>query len=174
MSHFIVPRFNMNMFPAVVPSSRSRSVFDDTDMALFDLAPSRRMLHDPFADLMSSMDRSIVTSPSCNISQDDTKYEVALDVPGIRSSDIKVQLEHGGKVLHVSGERKSRDAHQTTEYKFDRRWALSDDIDISKVKANAVDGVLVVTVPKKPKEEKKADEVMEIEVASVPVANDGA
>jgi HSP20 family protein len=167
MSNFIIPR--VSMFSAATPSY-TKSIFGDDDMPLFDLTPTRRMRCDPFTDLMVSVDRGVVGSSnlSSNIYQDDAKYEVALDVPGIKPSDIKVQIENGGKVLHVSAVRKSRDEDQSRELKIDRRWALSDDIDVTQVKATTTDGVLVVTAPKIANE-KKDDEVIPIEVVTLPI-----
>merc|ERR1712154_353385 len=97
----------------------------------------------------------------CKVSEDDNMYEIVLDVPGVKPTDIKVQLEQSGKVLHVRGERKAG------EYAFDRRWTLGNDIDMTGVSANVTDGVLVVTIPKK-KVEEKEDEVMNIVVGTVP------
>ena len=87
-------------------------------------------------------------SPSCSIKDNEDKYEIAIDVPGIKAKDIKVQVEQGGRILRLSGERKSRHDNTVTEYTFERQFALSNDVDTSKVEANINDGVLVVTLSK--------------------------
>ena len=99
-------------------------------------------------------------SPSCCIKDNEDKYEIAIDVPGIKANDIKVQVEQGGRILRLSGERKSRHDNTVTEYTFERQFTLSNDIDASKVEANINDGVLVVTLLK--------DEARHV-VKSVPV-----
>ena len=70
---------------------------------------------------------------------------VSMDLPGIKSSDAKVEILDG--VLRVEAERKNGSNGPT---KYLQQLLLNDaDVDSSKLHANLVDGVLTVTVPKK-------------------------
>lgn len=78
-----------------------------------------------------------------------------MDVPGIESGDIKVEIEDGQ--LHVFGERRSKEEvnekdyyYQETGYgRFDRLVSLPTDINPSGMQYDISDGVLTVTIPKK-------------------------
>ena len=94
------------------------------------------------------------SSPGYEINEDDTKYQIAVDVPGVKAADMNVELEHGGHVLQLSGSRKLLKGETVNEAKFDKRFTIGDNIDTSKLSANLADGVLVVTAPKKKEEEK--------------------
>ena len=85
---------------------------------------------------------------TCKINEDDAKYEVLLDVPGVKAKDIKVQLEENGTVLSIKAQRKSRDDEEVTEHVIEKRLSLAPNVDQSSVTANVEDGVLLITVKK--------------------------
>ena len=97
------------------------------------------------------------------VTQDDSKYEVAMDVPGMKVEDIDIQLNERGKILQVKGERKTRDEQKKTVHTFAKSISLGDDIDTQSLSAAVVDGVLVITAEKLKKEEKE-EEWMKIDV----------
>lgn len=105
------------------------------------------------------------SSPGYEINENDTKYQIAMDVPGVKASDISAQLEHhnGGKtpVLHVSGGRKVSKDGVSTETKFEKRFTIGQNVDVSKLSANLADGVLTLSAPKVKIEE---PEPMKIEI----------
>ncbi len=68
---------------------------------------------------------------------------------------MKVEIEENGRLLHLSGGRKTVKKNETQETKFDKRFWVGDNIDTSKLSANLANGVLVVTAAKKPREEPK-------------------
>jgi HSP20 family protein len=105
------------------------------------------------------------SSPGYEITESDTKYQVAVDVPGIKLSDMNIQIEQHGTqpVLHISGTRKvermpNKDQEQKESYiaetKFEKRFTIGTNVDIERMTANLSDGVLVLSAPKKEKTEK--------------------
>ena len=42
-------------------------------------------------------------SPGYQIADDDEKFQVSVDVPGIKSEDLSINIEEDGKVLTLSG-----------------------------------------------------------------------
>ena len=143
--------------------SRPSVHYNDLDLILPAHATSSML-----DDMMSPLSLSTTNNDkqTYRVSEDDSKYEIVLDVPGVKPADIKVQLEQGAKVLHVSGERKVRGgSSKCGEYKFEKRWRLHNAIEMSDVSANVTDGVLEITLPKV-KVEEKEDVVMNIEVTS--------
>lgn len=88
------------------------------------------------------------SSPGYEINESDGKYQIAVDVPGVKASDMTVKLEEDGKVLHISGGRKVEKDGMITETKFEKRFTIGDNVDKEKLTANLADGVLTLTAPK--------------------------
>lgn len=103
---------------------------------------------DPFMVLRRS-------SPGYEIREDDNKFQLSIDVPGVKAADMKVELEQDGRLLHLSGGRKVEKEGSVTETRFDKRFLIAESVDTSKITANLADGVLVVSAPKKQIEEEK-------------------
>ena len=82
------------------------------------------------------------------ITQDDEKFEVAIDVPGVKAEDVNVSLENDGKVLSISGHREDRSENYVGSTKFSQRFSLDPTIDVEKFSANLKNGVLVVSAPR--------------------------
>eukprot|EP00252_Welwitschia_mirabilis_P024543 TRINITY_DN7320_c0_g1_i1.p2 TRINITY_DN7320_c0_g1~~TRINITY_DN7320_c0_g1_i1.p2 ORF type:complete len:154 (-),score=21.11 TRINITY_DN7320_c0_g1_i1:125-586(-) len=105
------------------------------------------------------------------------KYVFVIDMPGLKSQQIKVQIEDEN-VLTVTGERKrededSKDKEKDVKYlrmerrvgKFMRKFTLPDDCDQNAISASCIDGVLTVTVPKRPPPEPKKPKTIQVQVA---------
>ena len=100
------------------------------------------------------------SSPGYEINETNDKYSIAVDVPGVRAEDMKVQLENEGRVLHISGGRKVEKDGATHETKFEKRFTISDNVDKEKLTANLNDGVLVLSAPKIEKKELPSRTIM--------------
>ncbi|TNF97564.1 MAG: Hsp20/alpha crystallin family protein [Gammaproteobacteria bacterium] len=94
-------------------------------------------------------------TPAVDIKEEDQRYLIRADVPGIKPEDIDISLENG--VLTIKGERR----HESEEegYKriervhgtFFRRFTLPDNVDPDKVDAKCKDGVLEIVIDKQEK-----------------------
>ena len=91
------------------------------------------------------------SSPRYEVSENEKQFRLAVDVPGVKPDNMKIELENDGRVLHMSGGRKEKTDTSYEEYKFDKRFTLGRDLDTSKITAHLSDGSLVLTVPKKEK-----------------------
>jgi HSP20 family protein len=125
--------------------------------------PKPMVLEDPLMDLLMpvipNLDREAnsilrVTSPGYEIHEVDGQYQICVDVPGVKAEDMKVNVEHEGKVLHISGGRKVVKDGSTSEMKFEKRFTIGKNIDIDKMTANLSHGVLKLTAPVKQEEAK--------------------
>ena len=95
--------------------------------------------------------------PALNVGTTPSSVEVWAFAPGLEPASIEVQLERG--VLTLAGERAptrpSADDKATQHLaerfsgRFRRVVSLPDDIDPTAVRAEARDGVLHVTIPRK-------------------------
>ncbi len=102
-----------------------------------------------------------------DVAETDDAVNITADLPGLTEKDIDVTIAEG--VLTIKGERK---AEKETEDKkkhyhriersygsFERAMSLPSDVDESKISANFKNGVLELTLPKKPEAKKKAKKI---------------
>jgi HSP20 family protein len=97
--------------------------------------------------------------PAVDIREEDTRYLINADVPGINSKDIEITLEEG--VLTVKGERNTETDISAAGYRrrerthgtFMRQFTLPDTVNATSISATAKDGVLEITIPKQDKPE---------------------
>jgi HSP20 family protein len=124
-------------------------------------APTPFFVRDPVFDLMPVLpnllrddDATLLrSSPGYEITEHEGKYQIAVDVPGVKASDMTVKLENDGRVVHISGGRKVTKGDTVSETKFEKRFTIGDNIDKTKITANLADGVLMLTAPKVEKKE---------------------
>lgn len=111
-------------------------------------------LYEPFRMMGTRL--SDWLSPAAEASQNTDSYRISMELPGVAEEDIHATVEDG--VLVIRGEKKSeREEKGETWYfserqfgSFSRSFRLPSDADAGAVKAEMKDGVLSVTVPKKP------------------------
>jgi len=94
-------------------------------------------------------------APSVDIEEEEDKYLIKADLPGVDKKDIDVKLENG--VLSIRGEKqteketgKGSKRHRTERFHgtFARSFTLPDAVKADKVDASYKDGVLSLTIPK--------------------------
>lgn len=103
--------------------------------------------------------------PRLNVAETDKAYEVTLDLPGIEPKDVSVEIREGS--LWVFGERKEEKEEQgKTFHRVERHYGsfrrvipFALPVEAEKVEAKYHDGVLKITVAKKPEAETKRIEV---------------
>jgi HSP20 family protein len=103
-----------------------------------------------------TFDRNSEVAWAPRVDVNDTEKEIIVDVelPGIDKKDVKVEVKDN--TLVISGERKSEKKTEETNCcvserhygKFERSFALSDEITTDKIAAQYKNGVLTLTLPK--------------------------
>ena len=88
--------------------------------------------------------------PAVDVTEDEQAYRVALELPGVKASDVKVEVD--GNRLTVSGEKKLEvDTATRSERRygsFSRVFTLPETVDVGSIGARSQDGVLTITLPK--------------------------
>src|SRR5216110_2158756 len=93
-------------------------------------------------------------TPLADITEDDKEYLIKAELPELKKEDVKVTVEN--VVLTISGERKFEKEEKKKKYHrvergygtFMRSFALPDDADGNKVKAEFKNGLLTVHLPR--------------------------
>jgi HSP20 family protein len=127
-----VPR--SSLLPTVAPVNRLVSLFD------------RFFPEVPFTPMMATSE-----FPAA-VWEDENSVHIEADLPGLTDKDIELSVHDGSFIIR--GERKG----EKKESGYDSRWygrieeriALPTTVDVEAVEAKLVNGVLTVTLPKKP------------------------
>ena len=102
----------------------------------------------------------VVTShwaPAVDIKEEQTRFVIYADLPGVKVEDIEITMDKG--VLTVRGERKLEKEEDRNGYRrverargtFHRRFSLPDTADAERIQAKSRDGVLEIVIPKQEK-----------------------
>ncbi len=94
--------------------------------------------------------------PAVDIVEQNDRYVLRADVPGVKPEDINVNMEKG--VLSLSGERHRESTDETegtrrverVSGKFYRRFNLPETADAEEISATSANGILEVVIPKQP------------------------
>lgn len=76
----------------------------------------------------------------------DEKFQLTVDVPGIKEEDLDIKLDDGQ--LTVKGQRHSESESSRFSSRFAQSFYLDPTVDVDKFTATLKNGVLVVTAPK--------------------------
>jgi HSP20 family protein len=99
-------------------------------------------------------DSRLAWIPSVDVREEDDRFVVHADLPGVTAKDIEITAEKG--VLTLRGERKSESRSETKGFErvervagsFLRRFTLPETANVEGISARHVNGVLEVTIPK--------------------------
>jgi len=119
---------------------------------------------DPFRELgtLFSNDASgAIFMPNVDVKETADAYVFKADVPGIKEKDVEVALV--GNRLTVSGKREEERREEKETYyatersygSFTRTFTMPDGTDPEHARADLKEGVLTITVPKKPEVQPK-------------------
>ena len=92
--------------------------------------------------------------PLVNVTEDQDHFYIRGEIPGMKSEEISISAS--GRNLSISGERKIVSEGENVRYhrreredgKFSRVIALPSDIEVGKIEAGYVDGILSIKIPK--------------------------
>jgi HSP20 family protein len=102
--------------------------------------------------------------PPMDVVEEEGRFVVSLDLPGMRREDVTVSVENG--TLTLKGERQHQSETKDGYRRFERSYGtftrtigLPRTIDSKRIEAAYKDGVLTVTLPKSEEARPKAIEV---------------
>ena len=118
---------------------------------------------DPFREMspFAFEERTEVFSPAFDVKETKDAYLFKADLPGIQEKDLEVTMT--GNRLSVSGKREEEKEDKQARYysyersygSFTRSFTLPEGVDVENLRASLDQGVLTVTVPKRPEVQPK-------------------
>lgn len=92
--------------------------------------------------------------PAVDIREEENRFVLTADVPGVSRENIDITLEDG--VLTIRGERSARQESEAEGYRrrervqgaFQRHFTLPDTVNAEQINATVKDGVLEIAIPK--------------------------
>ncbi len=125
--------------------------------ALEDLRNLQARFFEPFFGRFEFIDdamKSGTWAPPVDVAEEGDKILVKVEVPGVDQKDLKVSFEDG--LLTISGERQFERKDDRNYHRIERAYGtfvrtfnLPRSVDASAIKANYVNGVLEVEIPKR-------------------------
>ena len=120
-----------------------------------------------FRDSGAVRDRDAVADwvPAVDLREEEDRFLLHVDVPGVNPEDIDIAVEGG--VLTLSGHRESSSTDEKKGFRrvervsgrFLRRFTLPDGVDPEAVAARSENGVLEISVPKAARAQRKRIEI---------------
>jgi HSP20 family protein len=124
-------------------SSQTASTNDETRMPPY--GPKEPRIETPYSENRSN----------------EEMFQVAVDLPGVEKANIDISLEQD--FLVIEAKRLPKNVGQQ-ERKYIKKFAIiEDEIEVEKIEAALTDGVLVVSLPKKKREEKEPKRKINLE-----------
>lgn len=120
-----------------------------------DLARLQDEMSRMFDDRLFRAGESVGWTPSCDIYEDEEGVSLRFELAGVDPKDVDVRFENG--VLTLKGERKLEREEKRENYHrveldygtFTRSFSLPGTLDPEKIRAEARNGILTVTLPKR-------------------------
>jgi HSP20 family protein len=92
--------------------------------------------------------------PAIDVLETDTEVVIRADLPGMKKDEVLLEIADG--TLVIKGEKKEEKEEKKAEYRlierswgaFERRFTLPSSVDAEGIRAEFVDGVLEVHMPK--------------------------
>jgi HSP20 family protein len=118
--------------------------------------------------LWPSMLTSAPRFPAVDVKEEEGKYVIVADLPGLSKEDVSILVGDG--VLDISAKRQRESEEEGRGYirkergyySFHRRLALPEDADEEGVEAKLEDGVLRLSLAKRKKEEKELKKKVDV------------
>ena len=134
----------------MLPVIFGENLFDD----LFDDAFSMRPLYDVNNALYGKHAKAVMKT---DVRELDDGYEVAVDLPGFKKDEVKIDLKDGYLTItasaNTSNDQKDSNGKYIRRERYSgtcsRRFYVGEEIEQSDIKAKFENGILKISVPKK-------------------------
>ncbi|MEY3050240.1 MAG: hypothetical protein RLY31_25 [Bacteroidota bacterium] len=119
--------------------------------------PADRLFQDFFQDSFPvSFPAERSANPAVNIAETEDQYRIEVAAPGLQKGDFEVKVEKD--ILSIIAKKETEKANENRRYTrrefgfhtFRRNFHLPEQVDTNAIQASYEQGILVVTLEKKP------------------------
>jgi HSP20 family protein len=111
---------------------------------------------DPFRTMTPFAEETFAFNPAFEVKETPESFVFRADLPGLKESDVEIALD--GDRLIIKGKRAEEKRDEGTTYyayertfgSFTRSFTLPSNVDAGRAKADLKEGVLTLSMPKKP------------------------
>lgn len=122
----------------------STSIFDEFDDSLSNFFPA-----------LASNALKLSSSPVVDVVESKDKYTLEMELPGFSKENVDISLKD--RVLSISSKNTEKEetkdrrylVKERTKMNFSRSFTLPDDIDQENVSADFINGILMISIPRK-------------------------
>lgn len=119
-------------------------------------------MSDWFGDL-KMIPLNFTNSPKVNVKETDKAYEIEIANPGFSKDETKIEVKDG--IIYVSMTSENTDEDENSKYhckqwsksSYKESWNLPNNVIEDQISTKNNDGVLIITLPKNGKEQKKEE-----------------
>lgn len=119
-------------------------------------SPLLRQIFQAHAQMPTVPALSKYVSPRVDIAEEDARFVIFVDIPGIEPADVEIEVDKNTLVLR--GERKGHATAEGVQVTRSERWSgrftrqfdLPETVDQENISAQGALGVLEITLPKRP------------------------
>ena len=131
--------------------------------AMFD-----QIMNDLYPTLYKELDKDFFQKgsyPKCNIYKDSDNLTIEAAVPGLKKGELDIQVSNNiltisGKSTNIKDKKETYLHREIKKSSFQRSFNLSDELDVSAIKATHDHGILCIEIPYlKPKEKEEQSTV---------------
>lgn len=135
--------------------------------AMFD-----QIMNDLYPDLYKELDKDFFKKgsyPKCNIYRNNDELTIDAAVPGLKKEELDIQVSNS--ILTISGKSTNDKTNKETflhreikKSSFQRSFSLSEELDVSKIKASHDNGILCIKIPYLKPKEKEEQSSLKVEI----------
>ncbi|HWR10752.1 MAG TPA: Hsp20/alpha crystallin family protein [Rectinemataceae bacterium] len=97
-------------------------------------------------------------TPAIDVRDEEKRYVIEAELPGLSEKDVKLELKNSTLSLSTAkseekGEKNEKGRwlrRERREFQFSRAFSLPEDVDAEKIEAKFRDGLLTISLEKKP------------------------
>ena len=120
--------------------------------------PVMRMLLNNFRNQEIETERKCRWMPATNISENEQAYHLEMAVPGFNKEDFRINLEKDILSISTESEKEEKSSENASQEfrmrefgrcNFSRSFSIPEAVNKDEIKAEYVNGILMLTLPKK-------------------------
>jgi HSP20 family protein len=114
-----------------------------------------RFFEDAFSNASLDTARPIA-APALDVVENEDRFEVHVNLPGISPDDVNIEFKNGSLVIsaEVQTEQENKDTNYVRRERYygtyRRSLTIPDTLDVANAQAHFENGVLTLSLPKKP------------------------